>query len=46
MKNTLELLTEKNNLLSARQNMMQAKYLSIMDMQILNLYQDIPVEIK
>jgi len=46
MKNTLELLTEKNNLLSARQSMMQAKYLSIMDMQILNLYQDFPVEIK
>jgi len=46
MKNTLELLTEKNNLLAARQSMMQAKYLSIMDMQILNLYQDIPVEIK
>ncbi len=46
MKNTLELLTEKNNLLSAKQSMMQAKYLSIMDVQILNLYQDIPVEIK
>ncbi len=46
MKNTLELLTEKNNLLSAQQNMMQAKYMSIMDIQILNLYQDIPVEIK
>lgn len=46
MKNTLELLTEKNNLLSATQSMMQAKYLSIMDIQILNLYQDIPVEIK
>jgi outer membrane protein len=46
MKNTLELLTEKNNLLSAQQSMMQAKYLSIMDLQIMNLYQDIPVEIK
>jgi outer membrane protein len=46
MKNTLELLTEKNNLLSARQNMMQSKFLSIMDIQILNLYQDLPVEIK
>lgn len=46
MKNTLELLTEKNNLLSAKQSMMQAKYMSIMDIQILNLYQDIPVEIK
>lgn len=46
MKNTLELLTEKNNLLSAKQSLMQAKYLSIMDIQILNLYQDIPVNIK
>jgi outer membrane protein len=46
MKNTLELLTQKNNLLSARQSQMQAKFLSIMDLQILNLYQDIPVEIK
>ncbi len=46
MKNTLELLTEKNNLLSARQSLMQAKYLSIANMQILNLYQDIPVNIQ
>lgn len=46
MKNTLELLTEKNSLLSARQSQMQAKYLSIANMQILNLYQDIPVNIK
>jgi outer membrane protein len=46
MKNTLELLTEKNSLLSARQSQMQAKYLSIANMQILNLYQDIPVDIK
>ncbi len=46
MKNTLELLTEKNNLLSARQSLMQAKYLSIANMQILNLYQNIPVNIQ
>ena len=46
MKNTLELLTEKNSLLSARQSQMQAKYLSIANMQILNLYQDIAVDIK
>lgn len=45
MKNTLELLTEKNNLLSAKQSQMQAKYTSLMDVQILNLYQDIPVDI-
>jgi outer membrane protein len=46
LKNTLELLTEKNNLLSAKQSMLQAKYLSIMNVQMLNLYQDIPLEIK
>ncbi len=46
MKNTLELLTEKNNLLSAEQSLLQAKYTSIMNSQILNLYQDLPLEIK
>ena len=46
LKNTLELLTEKNNLLSAKQSLIQAKYLSIMNVQMLNLYQDIPLEIK
>jgi len=46
MKNTLELLTEKNNLLTAQQNMIQAKYLSIMNAQLLNIYQDLPIEIK
>jgi len=46
LKNTLELLTERNNLLSAKQSMIQAKYLSIMNVQMLNLYQDLPLEIK
>jgi outer membrane protein len=46
LKNTLELLTEKNNLLSARQSMIQAKYLSIMNVQMLNIYQDLPLEIQ
>lgn len=46
LKNTLELLTEKNNLLVAKQSMLQAKYLSIMNVQMLNLYQDLPLEIK
>ncbi len=45
LKNTLELLTEKNNLLLAQQNLLQAKYTSIMNAQILNLYQDLPLEI-
>ncbi|MDP4240155.1 MAG: TolC family protein [Bacteroidota bacterium] len=46
MKNTLELLTEKNNLLAAQQNLLQAKYLSLMNGQMLNLYQDLPLEIQ
>lgn len=46
MKNTLELLTEKNNLLNAQQSLLQAKYTSIMSAQILNLYQDLPIDIE
>jgi len=46
LKNTLDLLTEKNNLLAAKQGLLQAKYLSIMNVQMLNLYQDIQLEIK
>lgn len=46
MKNTLELLTEKNNLLAAQQSLLQAKYTSVMNSQILNLYQNLPLEIK
>jgi len=46
LKNTLDLLTEKNNLLAAKQSLLQAKYLSIMNVQMLNLYQDLPLEIK
>lgn len=39
MKNTVELLTEKNNLLSAKQEVIQAKYMAILNMQLLNFYQ-------
>jgi len=46
LKSTLDLLTEKNNLLAAKQSLIQAKYLSIMNVQMLNLYQDLPLEIK
>jgi outer membrane protein len=40
MKNTLELLTAKNNLLNARQEMLQSKYMAVMNIQLLNIYQD------
>lgn len=38
LKNTVELLTEKNNLLSARQELLQAKYMAIMNIQLLRFY--------
>lgn len=44
MKNTLELLTEKNNLLSAEQEMIQSKYMAILSIQLLNFYQDKPIQ--
>ena len=34
MKNTVELLTEKNNFLSAQQEMLQAKYMAILNAQL------------
>lgn len=38
MKNTVELLTEKNNLLSAQQQRIQAKYMAILDRTLLDFY--------
>ena len=45
MKNTLEMLTEKNNLLSARQEVLQSKYMAIMSIKLLNIYQKKPVDL-
>ncbi|WP_414630807.1 TolC family protein [Bacteroides sp. UBA939] len=39
MKTTVELLTEKNNLLSAQQETLQAKYTAILNVQLLYFYQ-------
>ena len=39
MQNTVELLTEKNNLLSARQETLQAKYMAVLNRQLLRFYQ-------
>lgn len=39
MKNTIELLTEKNNLLQAQQEQLQAKYMAILNTQLLKFYQ-------
>lgn len=45
MKNTLEMLMEKNNLLSAQQEVLQSKYMAIMSIQLLNIYQKKPVDL-
>ncbi len=39
LKNTVELLTEQNNLLTARQQKLQAKYLTLLNLKILGFYQ-------
>jgi len=44
MKNTVELLTEKNNYLSAQQEVIQSKYMALMSKELLNVYQNRPVE--
>lgn len=43
MKNTLEMLTEKNNQLNAQQEVLQSKYMAVMSIQLLNIYQKKPV---
>ncbi len=45
LRNTIELLTEKNNLLAAQQATVQAKYMAILNIQLLRFYQDGIIEI-
>ena len=45
MKTTVDLLTEKNNFLIAQQQQLQTKYQLILSLQLLNFYQNIPVEL-
>lgn len=45
MKNTVELLTEKNNLLQAQQEQLQAKYMAILNSQLLKFYQGNKLEL-
>ncbi|WP_300724740.1 TolC family protein [uncultured Bacteroides sp.] len=45
MKNTIELLTEKNNLLNAQQQRVQAKYMAILNRTLLNFYAGNPIEL-
>lgn len=46
MKNTVEMLTEKNNLLSAQLELIQAKYMAILNLQLLNFYQGKEIRIE
>lgn len=39
MKNTVDFLTEKNKLSSARQELIQAKYMAVLSIQLLDFYQ-------
>lgn len=39
MKNTVELLTEKNNLLQAQQELLQAKYMALLNTRLLRFYE-------
>lgn len=45
MKNIVELLTEKNNYLSAQQEVIQAKYMAILERILLNFYAGNPIEL-
>ena len=45
MANTVELLTEKNNYLSALQEQIQAKFDAILSLKLLNFYQNQPIEL-
>lgn len=42
MKNTVELITAQNELSSARQQVLQAKYLTLLSIELLNIYQGLP----
>ena len=46
MKNTVDLLTEKNNLLSAQQAQLQAKYMVLLNAGLLRFYGDEPLSLK
>lgn len=45
MQNTVELLTEKNNYLSALQEQIQAKYQTVLSIRLLNFYRNLPIEL-
>ncbi|MBP1644868.1 MAG: outer membrane protein [Bacteroidetes bacterium] len=46
MKNTIELMTERNNLLTAQQEMLQSKFQAIMSKELMLFYQYKPLDLK
>lgn len=46
MRNTLEMLTGKNNLLSAQLEVIQAKYMAVLNVQLLNFYQGKEIKVE
>lgn len=46
MKNTIELMTERNNLLIAQQEMLQSKFQTIMSKELMLFYQYQPLDLK
>lgn len=46
MKNTIELMTERNNLLTAQQEMLQSKFQAIMSKELMLFYQLQPLDLK
>ena len=45
MKNTVEMLTEKNNLVAAQLELLQAKYMAVLNCQLLNFYEGKEIEL-
>ncbi|MEN6618059.1 MAG: TolC family protein [Rikenellaceae bacterium] len=45
MKNTVELLTEKQNYISAQQEQIEAKYQAVLSIKLLGFYQNQPIEL-
>ena len=39
LRNTIELLSEKNTLISAQQQLLQAKYMALLNRKVLDYYQ-------
>lgn len=45
MKNTVELITAQNEWSAAQQEVLQAKYMALLNMELLNIYQGLPVSL-